>query len=60
MIVSEQNGLFSNNGMQCSITQLSRFTGLIQQNECTKVQNPRYKDVTLNAYTSASTKTGPY
>ena len=22
-------------------------------NECTKVQNPRYKDVTLNAYTSA-------
>ena len=22
-------------------------------NECTEVQNPRYKDVTLNAYTSA-------
>ena len=22
-------------------------------NECTKVQNPRYKDVTLNTYTSA-------
>ena len=25
-------------------------------NECTKVQNPRYIDVTLNAYTSALTK----
>ena len=24
-----------------------------KQNECTKVQNPRYKNVTLNAYTSA-------
>ena len=26
------------------------------KNECTKVQNPRYKDITLNAYTSALTK----
>ena len=26
------------------------------KNECTEVQNPRYKDVTLNAYTSALTK----
>ena len=25
-------------------------------NECTKVQNPRYKDVTLKAYTSASAR----
>ena len=25
----------------------------LYNNECTKVQNPRYKDVTLNAYTSA-------
>ena len=24
-----------------------------QCHECTKVQNPHYKDVTLNAYTSA-------
>ena len=28
-------------------------------NECTKVQNPRYKCVTLKAYTSARTKTQP-
>ena len=36
--------------------QQSNFTAYLQQcnnNECTKVQNPRYKDVTLNAYTSA-------
>ena len=28
-------------------------------NECTEVQNPHYKDVTLKAYTSAQTKTQP-
>ena len=28
-------------------------------NECTKMQNPRHKDVTLKAYTSARIKTQP-
>ena len=33
----------------CTCKQISKYL----YNECTEVQNPRYKDVTLNAYTSA-------
>ena len=32
---------------------LSKYFNCCVVNECTKVQNPRYIDVTLNAYTSA-------
>ena len=36
-----------------SPTNNKRYCWFIDHNECTKVQNPHYKDVTLKAYTLA-------